>query len=567
MKNIILKASFASIMLAASITAQAQNNLWDFKSIKPGPQTQALQLPPNMTFQMLVTTGTVLSDGSTMGAFPDFTGFVPKNGSSESGHISINSEASPGGVSVHELNFDTTTNTWKIISSGTPSFTAVGGSGFNCSGGVTPWGTVVTVEEPQGIPLAQNNLDQNLDGYADFGWATEIDVVKKSLIDYDNNGVVDKIWASGRIKGENVCFSTDHKIMYKGADDSGFGFIYKFIMDVPEKLGAGKLYFLKADKDMAGNFIGTGTWVLMPNTTQAERNTTQATANSMGATNFNRVEDVEVGPDGKLYFTATSPGHVYRFNDDGMSVSGLEIFIKKGKYAIASENSIDTALFEKCDNLAFDPAGNLWITEDGVEFYLWVVGKNHTASQPDVRIFMNTPKATDDPSGNVAGAECTGLTFSPDGRFGFLSYQRASSDNLGMQTDAAGNMVNHNMDMTFVIGHKGILGKDTTFTQDTTSMDTTATNAIRAKFLNNRFNVYPNPANRIVNIDFTLSTTEPLTIQIYNIQGKIIGSQNFNGQAGTNLIKFDTFLYPQGTYTVIITNGKEQVAQKLIVKE
>ena len=63
------------------------------------------------------------------------------------------------------------------------------------------------------------------------------------------------------------------------------------------------------------------------------------------------------------------------------------------------------------DNLAFDNDGNLWVMQDGGDFYIWVVKNGHTQASPDVEIFGITP----------AGAEPTGITFTPDNKYLFMS--------------------------------------------------------------------------------------------------------------------------------------------------
>jgi len=88
---------------------------------------------------------------------------------------------------------DCTTGFWKLDSSQAIDF---GGelvrTERNCSGGITPWGTVVTCEE------TLTSGDVNEDGYQDVGWNVEIDPISKSVPKY-GTGLRQKLWAMGRI--------------------------------------------------------------------------------------------------------------------------------------------------------------------------------------------------------------------------------------------------------------------------------------------------------------------------------------------------------------------------------
>lgn len=540
--------------LLATFTVSAQK-IADFTSIPDASRTAQLQLPATHTFQVLLTTGTVLSDASVLGAFPDFTGYAAKNGSSQSGYLCVNSEAVPGGVTVLDIDFDPATKLWTVGNTGNVSFTALGSSGFNCSGGVTPWGTSITCEETylvqdDAFPMPPPDLNQ--DGYSDLGWATEIDPVTKAVVDHDGDGQGDKLWAMGRMKHENVAVSTDERTVYEGVDDGDFGFVFKFIADEARKLGAGKLFFLKAETDASGNFTGTGTWVQIPNTTVSERNTIQEVAATMGATNFRRVEDVEIGKDGMIYIAATSPGNIYRFTDNGTTVSNVGIFAAKGKYPIQTATN-DSAFFDKCDNMAFDCDGNVWVTEDGDFFHVWVIGANHTTQNPNIRLFMIPQAGPNEPSGSVTGAEPTGITFSPDCRFGFMSFQRSNPLNRAAQADASGTVFNFNLDPVIVFARKEFLGNE-------------ATTAINSKLPVQDFRLFPNPANRITNIEFALEKSEVLTIEVMNAMGQIVGKKEFEGQLGKNTVQFDTFLFPTGNYQVVIANQEKLLISKTLLK-
>jgi hypothetical protein len=101
------------------------------------------------------------------------------------------------------------------------------------------------------------------------------------------------------------------------------------------------------------------------------------------------------------------------------------------------------------DNLAFDEQGNLWVLQDGGNNYIWVVMSNHTQAAPNVKLFGIAP----------AGSEPTGITFSPDYKFLFMSFQHPNAgNNADFQTDAAGNSIGFDKDIAIVISLTENLG-------------------------------------------------------------------------------------------------------------
>lgn len=370
----------------------------------------------------------------------DFTGYVPIQGSSENGYLAVNSESFPGGMTILDVQYDNSSQLWSVTASEAVDFSALGdtsvsGTVRNCSGGITPWGTVVTCEEH--APAT----DLNNDGYFDWGWNIEVDPVTRKVVDYENDNQIDKIWAMGQFKHENVAIMADSVTAYQGEDHSDNGFLYKYIMDQPGDLSEGDLYVLQTTGS-------TGTWIQVPNSTQAERNSTISLSDSLDGTPYYRIEDVEIGPDGKVYFASTQTGNVYRFRDDGSTVSEFEVFVDSLSFPIPSGSGTVNSTFNWPDNLVFDGEGNLWVTQDGGRNHIWVVAPGHTTASPQIRVFANTP----------LGCEPTGITFSPDYRFMFMSLQHPASGNTQAMTDATGSSIVFNKDATIVIARAENLG-------------------------------------------------------------------------------------------------------------
>jgi hypothetical protein len=439
LKNIMKNSYITALMLIVALGAKAQH-VSTFTSVNPVDiQDSYITIPPTHAFQLLFHSGDALTEGGEVGTWSDFTGFVPVSGSSTEGRLCVNSEFVPGGVSIHDLEFNATTNLWDITASGGVDFSAfncliAGGTVANCSGGITPWGTMVTCEENT------ESFICSYEGYKNFGWNVEIDPVTRTVIDQNNSGTPDKLWAMGRMKHENVCFTADSLISYFGDDNSASGYLYKFVMAQKANLSEGDLFVYVLNEQTLN-----GQWVQVPNTTVDNRNNTISISQGLGATPYDRIEDVEIGPDGKIYFASTGADRIYRLNQDG---SSFEVYADNIDVTIAYEGGTKTVRFDSPDNLCFDNLGNLWVNQDGGNNYLWVIDADHTLASPKVRMFANTPK----------GCESTGITFTPDFRYMFLSIQHPDATNAATQTDAADQNVVFSKDATLVIARSEYLG-------------------------------------------------------------------------------------------------------------
>jgi len=450
----IYKPIFLFLFTIAFTTSRSQT-IGTFSSVTPGAQTQSLVLPSTHTFQRIIKSGDALNDLTTLGSSLDFTGYVPISGSSRNGYLSISSETAPAKVAIMSVAYNFSTSIWGKSNSGNVPFSTGAGSDLGnviafCSGTVTPDNTIMVCEES----LVGGDL--NGDGYEDIGWIIEIDPVTKTVMNNDPSHTgTDKLWAVGRQQHENVVIKNDESVMYWGADINPNGYMYKFVPAVPGNYTSGILYVLETSSAIGSNpGPWTGTWRIVPNTTQDDRNNTLSRSNDVLSnpdinSNFNGIEDVEIGPDGKIYFAAKGTGRVYRFTDDGLTVSNLEVFVENATYDVDPGPGVSNATWGLGnDNLAFDGEGNLWVLNDGAGNEIFVVGPTHTAATPSVRLFAETP----------AGSEPTGITFTPDFKFMFISFQHPSGSNTAAQTDAAGASVVFNTHTSVVIARTENLG-------------------------------------------------------------------------------------------------------------
>ena len=441
-----------------------------FNSVAPTAQQQTLVLPSTHTFQRLIKTGDPLSLGGNLGDNLDFTGYVPTAGSSTNGRLSISTENTPAQVAILDVSFNIGSATWSVGTGGKVNFnpTDIGTVARFCSGTVTPNNTIMVSEEDVTAG------DVNTDGYTDRGWIIEIDPATRTVINQAGGGAnADKLWALGRANRENALVRSDNAVLYTGTDDATFGYLYKFVPTVPGVFSSGLLYVLQTSAA-----LGTGTWKLVPNTTQADRNNTRTLAQGLPATggkstyNFNGIEDVEFAPDGRVYFTAKGQGKIYRFTDNGTfntttDVSGLEVFAGNSGFPTITNYDVDgagpfgaEAWGIGNDNLAFDGEGNLWVLQDGGRGHIWVIRPTHTQASPQVRLFATTP----------AGSEPTGITFTPNNRYMFISFQHPSA-NTTSQIDAAGSPVIFNTHTTVVVARTEFLGPGSTLPVKFTSFE------------------------------------------------------------------------------------------------
>lgn len=518
-----------------------------FTSINPTTQTPILIIPEEHRFQMLFKQGSSYMDGSgTVPGNHDFTGYIPSLGETSTlGWLSVNHENNPGGVSIIdlELSSDPLNILWEVnntrkVDFSTPDLVK---TQRNCSGGITPWGTIITAEE------ATSSGDANGDGFQDVGWLVEIDPATASVMDYNNDGTKDKLFHLGRMNHENVAISNDGALAYYG-EDGGTHCVYKFVANTPGDITSGNVYVLKMDLPLSNDEPSspTAVWIQVPNTTQADQNNMPSNAAALGGTNFNGVEDVEIGPDGMIYFTAKGKNRVYRFTDNGTTVSNFETFVGGMSYPIeTASGTVVESWSDGNDNLAFDDKGNLWVVQDGGRNYIWVVRPGHRQSAPQVLLHTSVP----------AGAEPTGLTFSPDYKYGFFSVQHPSGSN-SPQEDATGEDINFNASAALVFSNENFLGaQDTLSDADLTNDD---------EFIH----VYPNPTKGIITLTLNQSSTTNVTVEVFDLLGRKVMKTNEQTTVSNKNIEVDLSSFAGehiflirvnvdgkiGTYKVIKTN-------------
>ncbi|MBN9746127.1 phosphatase [Amycolatopsis sp. A1MSW2902] len=257
-----------------------------------------------------------------------------------------------------------------LKTSADPSGKRVRGTQNNCSGGVTPWGTVLSGEEnfhqyfahadkvsdpTEAARLKRyaigtgestrkwERFDQRWDVSREpnepnrFGWVVEIDP-------NDPHSTPVKHTALGRFKHEaaNVKITADGRVAVYSGDDERFEYIYKFVSKGKYKKGHsalarrhnsallddGTLYVAKFSGNSPGEidgsgklpadgeFDGTGEWIPLASgdksfvdgfTAEEVYVFTRQAADRAGATKMDRPEDIEPNPvNGRIYAALTN---------------------------------------------------------------------------------------------------------------------------------------------------------------------------------------------------------------------------------------------------------------------
>jgi hypothetical protein len=97
---------------------------------------------------------------------------------------------------------------------------------------------------------------------------------------------------------------------------------------------------------------------------------------------------------------------------------------------------------------------------------------------------------------------------------------------------------------------------------------TPSANGIEANsILANSLNLFPNPANEMATVNFTLEESAAVTLNIYDMTGKLVQVVTNNDQmlAGDYSMKIETASLPEGAYFLTLTSGELSVTRRLIV--
>ncbi len=381
-----LSVAVSSALFAMSFGAQAADT--HFSNFTPltssagaipvgsaGEATPITLSSPNFSQVSIADRATqnALVAGSNSGNWDMIT--ANETGANAGRYLFMPFETGTGGVMRVDLqNPNYNTRAVTIVAPGTSGFVAGDASRW------TPWGSYLTAEESWASATAtaaastKGRLFEVTN--ATTAGANGGNFVQRSIIP--------------RVSHEGLAFDNS-KAMYF-IDELNGGSIYKYVSANPnatngnDYFAAGQTFAAKVNGGNNDNAVGAISWAAITDvnggalagvSTVLGDGTIdgRASANTVGGTNYQRPEDLEMGKlaNGQqvMYIATTTTNEVYLFNLDTNQSS---VFANASTIDLATGLAVGSGAFTSPDNLAVDAAGNIYIIEDrngGVDDDIW----------------------------------------------------------------------------------------------------------------------------------------------------------------------------------------------------
>ncbi|MCB9642512.1 MAG: DUF839 domain-containing protein [Myxococcales bacterium] len=319
----------------------------------------------------------------------------------------------------------------------------------NCSGGRTPWGTLLTCEEnyddfyreaiyTKGArQIRQRPSKFGWEAFFDhppehYGWVVEIE---------PKTGKAQKLLSLGRFAHEGVAVVTTKDgrcVAYMGDDDHD-RCIYKFVASRPGTLAEGELFVADVEKGRWCSLSIQKQPILQKHFRDQEDVMIRCREAALwvGGTKMHRPEDIEVDPiSGDIYICLTSHPKKGDFFGSILKISEEKADFTAANFSHATYLAGGTKHGFACpDNLVFNREGQLWMTNDMSPLML---GSKHYKPFGNNALYYiplrgayagQTFRAATAPN----DAEFTGPSLSPDGKTMFLSVQHPGEGSEDLQ--------------------------------------------------------------------------------------------------------------------------------------
>jgi len=301
----------------------------------------------------------------------------------------------------------------------------------------TPWGTLLTAEEANVATKPDPDFPSAVGG-----------LVYELIPTKGDPSVLERIVARPAIGAkahEGMRFDKQGNLY--SISERNPGYIYRFTPDRKGDLSSGQLYVLKITVP-TGDRTGEAEWI--PLDRNAVRIDASAAADAVGATGYNRPEDVEIATSSGNFPEDPNTLFVAVTGQSGPAdnrIIAIDLDGGRGKHKGRGDRKLSptafvydyvrigvntTSEFEMPDNVALDPSGNLFITEDpGGSFSggkrkgddIWVArpgkGKHSSAA-----VVERVASLTD------CDAEPTGIYWELNGDRLFVNVQHRGGDRL-----------------------------------------------------------------------------------------------------------------------------------------
>ncbi|MEO8513383.1 MAG: alkaline phosphatase PhoX [Ignavibacteria bacterium] len=577
MKKLIL-----SLLLVFIFTGISSSQTYPFNAMDTNFTTNYLLVPQSYQFSLIFQQNqpVLVGNGPSYPArgVNDYIVYIPNNGSSTNGWLFVSHETTDSNTFLGDGGGATTFPVTRVGNSWFPTgpfkhmnFAPIGGTLNNCAGSsaILANGNVMTAEEfaPASNSAIFNNgagiRDTNDFGgykkYLNYGWMVECNV--------QGDTALRKSFQMGRYSHEAALVMPDGRTLYLTDDNSG-GCFFKFVANTFGNYETGQLFAYKQ--------VGSsGTWLTMP-MVRDSLNNARDVAQRLGATIFNRLEDIEMDANGTIYIAETGADSVNlssainnggvvanhlvplyvgnnRYDDpygrvlkfDPISL-GMTVLIQGGTAADGKTN------FASVDNLAIDKARNIiYLQEDLINstrgrqpsfitsssaYICEVYALSLTVQNPtvnDLKRFAIFPK----------GSEATGGYFTPDFNTFFINVQHPSS----------GNGAPFNVSTTVAItGFPSLTGVNG-----------------EAGTMPSRFEIkqnYPNPFNPSTTIKFAVPKDGDVKIKVYDVKGQLVKTLvNQRIIVGNYSVDFNASDLSSGIYFYTLETPEFKETKKMVL--